>query len=236
MKRFLHLLASTAVLLLAGASVRADTLPTPWTYSWQRDPVSIAANGAETGGVSLTSEAQPKSAAGNSDIVATNLRVFSSATPSAPDTFSNNGAYVLSLTLTDSTSANSGTLTFAGKLSGTFSTSNANITNLFSSPTEQKITLGNNVYDVTIGPYSPPGPPSATNAGSIAAHVDVSPVGGGGGGGGGGPPPVGGGGGGGGGGGISDVPEPSSILLSCLGLTFVGGAAGRKRLLALFRK
>jgi hypothetical protein len=227
MKRFLHLFASTAVLLLAGASVRADMIP--WTYSWQRDPVSIAADGGGTGGVSLTSEALPKNAAGNSDIVATNLRAFSSATADMPDKFQTNGAYVLSLTLTDSTSGNSGTLTFAGKLSGTFSVGNANITSVFNSPTEQKVTLGNNVYDVTIGPYSPPGPPSASNAGSIAAHVDVTPVSTTGGGGGG-------GGGGGTGGGVSDAPEPSSIVLSCLGLTFVGGAAGRKRLLALFRK
>jgi hypothetical protein len=224
MKRFLHLFASSAVVLLAAASVRADVVP--WTYSWQRDPISIAADGGGTGGVSLTSEALPKQAAGNSDIVATNLRIFSSATAAVPDKLQNNGAYVLSLTLTDSTSGNSGTLTFAGKLSGTFSVGNSNITSVFNSPTEQKLTLGDNVYDVTIGPYSPPGPPSASNAGSIAAHVDVLPLSGGGGG----PPP------GGGGGGISDAPEPSSILLSCLGLTFVGGAAGRKRFLALFRK
>ena len=228
MKRFLHLFASTAVLLVAGASVRADAIP--WTYSWQRDPISIAADGGGTGGVSLTSEALPKNAAGNSDIVATNLRAFSSATAENPDTFKTNGAYVLSLTLTDSTSGNSGTLTFAGKLSGTFSVGNANITNLFNSPTEQKVQLGNNMYDVTIGPYSPPGPPSGSNAGSIAAHVDVNPVSSTGGGG------NNGGTGSGSGGGVSDVPEPSSILLSCLGLTFVGGAAGRKRLLALFRK
>ena len=43
------------------------------------------------------------------------------------------------------------------------------------SPTVQALTLGGNKYTVTIGPYSPAGPPSASNAGSIAAHVDVVP-------------------------------------------------------------
>jgi len=214
MKRFLHLFAATAVLLVAGASVRADVVP--WTYSWQRDPVSIAADGSGTGGVSLTSEALPKQAAGSSDIVATNLRIFSSAPAGTPDTLVTNGNYTLTLTITDTNSGQFGTLTFTGKLSGTFSAGNSNITNVFDSPTTQTLNLNGDVYTVTIGPYSPPGPPSASNAGSIAAHVDVTP----------GTGTI----------GINDVPEPSSIVLGCLGLTFVGGAAGRKRLLALVRK
>ncbi len=223
MKRFLSLIASTAVLLLAGASsVRAESIP--WTYSWQRDPVSIAADGVGTGGVSLTSEAQPKSAAGNSDIVATNLRIFSSATADNPDKLVTNGAFSLALTLTDNTSGNSGTLTFTGKLSGTFSAGSSNLTTVFNSPIKQTLTEGNTLFTVTIGPYSPPGPPSASNAGSIAAHVDVAAINGGG------------GTGGGTGVGVNDVPEPSSIILSCLGVTFLGGAAGRKRLLALVGK
>jgi hypothetical protein len=223
MKRFLHLVAASVVVLLAGATVRADVIP--WTYSWQRNPISIAADGTGTGGVSLTSEALPKQAAGNSDIVATNLRIFSSATAANPDKLQTNGAFALALTLLDNNSNVSGTLTFSGKLSGTFSAGNSLLTAVFSTPTTKSITLGQDTYTVTIGPYSPPGPPSASNAGSIAAHVDVTGVSGGGGGGGPGPGP-----------GVNDVPEPSSVLLSCMGLTFLGGAAGRKRLVALLRK
>ena len=217
MKRSTLLFASAlAVLIALGGSVRADLIA--WTYSWQRDPVSIAADGAGTGGVSLTNEANAKDAAGNSDIVATNLRVFSTASASTPDQLVTNGAYTLSLTLIDGTSPTgpSGTVTFTGKLSGTFSANNSNITNVFNSPTAQSVVLGNtttgfNTYTVTIGPYSPPGPPSASNAGSIAAFVAVTP------------------GTGGGGVGVQDVPEPSTMLLAGLGLSFLGGAAWRKR-------
>jgi hypothetical protein len=222
MKRSTLLLtAAIALLVSLGHSARADQIA--WTYSWQRDPVSIAADTPGTGGVSLTNESLPKNAAGNSDIVATNLRAFSSALPDAPDKLVTGGAYTLSLTLTDSASGSSGTLTFTGKLSGTFSASNANITNVFDSPTTQSLKLGDNTYNVVIGPYSPPGPPSATNAGSIAAHVTVNGgVTNGGGG-------DNGGGGNNGGGTVQDVPEPSTMLLAGLGLSFLGGAAWRKR-------
>jgi hypothetical protein len=52
----------------------------------------------------------------------------------------------------------SGCLIFTGRLQGNFSVGNANITNLFDCPTYQTLTLGNNVYDVRIGPYGPPPP------------------------------------------------------------------------------
>jgi hypothetical protein len=211
MKRSTLLFTSALVALISlGGSVRADQIA--WTYSWQRNPVSIAADGDGTGGVSLTNEATPKDAAGNSDIVATNLRIFSSASPNLPDSLVTGGAYTLTLTLTDSASGQSGTATFTGKLSGTFSANNSNLTNVFNSPTVDALVLGGNTYTVTIGPYSPPGPPTASNAGSIAAFVAVTP-----------------GAGGGGGVGVQDVPEPSTMLLAGLGLSFLGGAAWRKR-------
>src|SRR5271155_898684 len=108
MKRSTLLFASAVAMLISlGGSVRADLIA--WTYSWQRDPVAIAADGDGTGGVSLTNEAIPKDAAGNSDIVATNLKVFSSASANTPDLLVTNGAYTLSLTLTDTASGQSGT-------------------------------------------------------------------------------------------------------------------------------
>ena len=211
MKRSTFLFTSAVALLISmGGSLRADFIS--WTYSWQRDPISVAADSPGTGGVSLTSEALPKNAVGSSDIVATNLRIFSSASADAPDQLVTGGAYTLSLTLTDDASGTAGTLTFTGKLSGTFSSNNSLITNVFNSPTVQSLTLGGNTYTVTIGPYSPPGPPTASNAGSIAAHVDVvagDTIG------------------------VQDVPEPSTMLLAGLGgLSFLG-AAWRKRRLAL---
>src|SRR5690349_14898583 len=89
--------AALALVLSLGSSARADFIS--WTYSWQRDPISIAADTPGTGGVSLTNEATPKNAVGSSDIVATNLRIFSSATADVPDKLVTSGAYTLSLTL-----------------------------------------------------------------------------------------------------------------------------------------
>jgi hypothetical protein len=214
MKRSILLFTSAIALLVAlGGSARADLIA--WTYNWDRDPVSIPADSG-TGGISLTNEVA-KAATGNSDVVATNLRVFSTAPATAPDTLVNGGGYTLSLTLTDSASGAASTMTFTGKLSGTFSSANANIINTFTSPTTETVVLGGNTYNVTVGPYSPPGPPTASNAGSISAHVAVVP------------------GDNGGGGGIQDVPEPSTMLLAGLGLSFLGGAAWRKRRQLLVR-
>jgi hypothetical protein len=52
-------------------------------------------------------------------------------------------------------SSQRGCLTFSGRLHGIFSVGNANITHC---PTYQTLTLGSNVYDVIIGPYTPPPP------------------------------------------------------------------------------
>jgi hypothetical protein len=218
MNRFTSLLGPAVVLLLvAGTNARADFIP--WTYNWDRSPVSVAADAPGTGGVSFTNEPS-KNATGSSDIVATNLKVFSSATADAPDKLSTGGQYTLTLTLTDGPSGQSSVLSWLGKLSGTFSKDSSNITNAFdpNSPLTRTVTLGNDIYTVTMGAYSPPGPPSASNAGSIGAHVDVVAAGGPGPGPGPGPTP----------GPVEESPEPSTLLLSGLGLSFLGAAGWRK--------
>src|SRR5207237_7104607 len=121
-------------LLLAAGPARAGLVE--WSYDWQRAPVSIPADPPGTGGVSLTNETK-KDAAGASDIVATNLRVFSSAPSDTPDVFSVNGGYPLTLTLTDKASGESGVLSWDGKLTGSFSSSSSNIKNAFLSPETQ---------------------------------------------------------------------------------------------------
>src|SRR5262249_21431147 len=162
-------LAALALLLLAGNRGRADFIQ--WSYNWNINPISVLSDSGN-GSVSFTNQ-PAQTASGNSDTVATNLKANSLAAPGAPDTLNNTGAYSLTLSLTDSTSGQTGTLTFSGKLSGSFSKDSANITNQFNTPTVQTLFLGNNSYTVSIGPYSPPGPPDSTNLGSIAAHVDV---------------------------------------------------------------
>lgn len=207
MKRSTLLFTSAVVAVISlGGSVRADLIQ--WQYAWQATPIAVAAG---TGGVAFTSPT-PLNAAGNSDVVATNLSIFSTANPKTPDQLGSNGAYTLTLTITDSKSMAQGTFNFSGDITGSFSQSNSNIVNTFTSPTLVTQTIGGNTYAVTIGPFSPPGPPFSTNGptGSIAAFVQVTA-------------------GSGGGTGVQDVPEPATMVLASLGLSFLGGAAWRKR-------
>lgn len=211
MRRTWTLFASSmALLFILGTQSQAAFIE--WTYAWSREPIegSVAADPGGTGGVSLTNELE-KTAVGSSDVVATNLRVFSSTEPSVPDTITD-GAYSLTITIKDVASGESGSLTFTGLLNGTFSTSSANVSNEFTGVTSNFLVLGDNTYNVTIGPYSPPGPPSATNAGSIGAHVEVIP--------------------GDDGGVISETPEPGTLALAGFGLALTGVSRWRRRRLA----
>jgi len=209
--------AVLAGLFLGNGTARAELVH--WTYNWGRAPVALAADGAGTGGVTLTDESSHE-ATGSSDVVATNIRTFSSAPSKTPDTFTNK-AYTLSLNLTDDASKKTTTLNFAGALSGTVSANSANLKNQFTGMTSQTVKLGDNTYVVMIGPYAPPGPPTASNAGTISAHILVNerpdappppPDNGGGN-----PPPV------------HETPEPSSMLLAALGLLGLGGYSWSKR-------
>jgi len=211
MKRSAVFVACLTLLMLTG-TVRADFIP--WTYSWTRNPVAVPADGGGTGGIGMTN--QPVNHAVNSsDIVATSLWTFSSASASTPDTFTNQ-AFSLTLALTDDNSSQTTNLTFNGVFNGTLSASSANISQSWTGSDTQTVTLGNDTYTVSMNGYSPPGPPGSANPGSISAHVDVQagPTGGG---------------GGGGGGGVNPAPEPSTLALSGLGLSCLGLAFWRKR-------
>src|SRR5262245_56434838 len=71
--------------LLAGAPrARADQIL--WNYNWSRSPGVLQADAPGTGYITLTDESL-KSAIGDSDIVATNLRTYSTATDANPDVF-----------------------------------------------------------------------------------------------------------------------------------------------------
>lgn len=206
MKRsFVALMGSAlALLLLAGSPAWAGFVG--WDYAWSPGSLVVAADSGGTGGVSFTLQA-PAHADGTSDIIATNLRTFSSAPRTIPDSVAA-GNYTLTLSLTDSASGQQGTATFTGVLSGTFSTTSSEVRNSFTGPTSQTLNLGGHKYTITIGPYAPPGPPSAANAGTISAHVDVDQDTGNNNGG--------------------DTPEPSTLVLSCLGISFLGAAGWRK--------
>jgi hypothetical protein len=108
--------------------------------------------------------------------------------------------YSLSLALRDLASGASGSLTFRGNISGSGApgeVSQADLTNTFLGPTTQTLTLGRDLYTVTLGPFVPPANPEIPGPGSINAFIAVQPV-------------------------TSSTPEPSSLMLACLGLPSLG--------------
>jgi hypothetical protein len=76
------------------------------------------------------------------------------------------------------------------------------ITNQFTGDIIQSKVIGNNLYTVAVTSYAPPGPPTATNPGSIGALVGVTPA---------------------------AAPEPSTLALGGLGLSMLGVRWWRRR-------
>jgi hypothetical protein len=193
--------------LFVGTDARAGFVN--WSYNWSRVPADvISADAFGTSRISLTDESIGR-ATNSSDIVATNIRTFSDSPVDHPNHFLD-AAYSLTLRLTDDASGETGSLTFDGVFNGTLSKGSSNIGTSFTNATTGKLVLGGNEYTVTIGDYSPPGPPGINNAGSIGATVSVATLTTE-------PPPD--------PGPVNDTPEPSTVLLSCLGLSFLGVAS-----------
>jgi len=117
-KRFLTAPVAALAVLLLGTFAHASNLPPnqiAWSYNWAPSAPAVLATGNPSAGVTFTNEPD-KVAVGSSDVVASNLRVFSAATAALPDVITSTGNYTLSLKL----SANDGgnvftqTLTFSG--------------------------------------------------------------------------------------------------------------------------
>ena len=200
MHRPLLVVVGTALtwLGLAGAGARAEMIS--WGYSWTPSFATLSADSPGTGKIVLKPE-PGATAAGSSDIVATNLQTVSSADDNYPDHFTDK-SYQLKLTLTDLASHAAGSLTFAGVFNGTISKLTSNLSNTFTGPTTQTLTLGHNIYTVTIDAYTPPAPPNADNLGAIGAHAQVSVR-------------------------PAQSPEPSTLVLAGLALAAAGGLIGR---------
>lgn len=182
-------------LLSAGSNLQAELIP--WSYAWESEPGEVLADNPGTGKLILSDEPF-KTATGNSDIVATNIKSESTAGPEAPDVFTKAG-YTLTLTLIDDLSGESGSIVFTGEFDGTMTAFSSNIESTPTGDPEKSIVLGLHRYTISMGPYSPPGPPGSTNVGSIAAHaqVRVEKL-------------------------IHDVPEPSSLVLAGLSVAVLG--------------
>jgi hypothetical protein len=223
MKRFLPLFAfALGWLLCAGRHAQAEPTPAPnaqWKYNFS-PPVggSQVLATDHLSGVNLTDE-PTKSAAGSSDVVVTNIKAFS-VSPTAVG-FGSGGQYSIGLFVTDSASGQTANYLFKGQFGGTLSGSNANVTNTFlggtetvngatvsfTGPTSPTVALGKFNYGVSLVGYVPPGPPTASNSGSMSAHITVTP------------------------GTIvpATVPEPSALLLAGFGLSIGGLVGWRKR-------
>lgn len=205
-KLFGHFFSAVlATIAFAVSPAKADFVP--WTYNFTPSQTSFSADVPGTGGLTLTNEPL-NHAQGTSDVVITNIRTFSSASRTNPDHFTH-AAYTFSLVLKDDASGQTASLKFSGFFSGSDSINSSNILNTFTGPTLQTVKLGANTYTVNIGSYAPPGPPSASNAGSINAHVSVNETSGSTGRGG-------------------EAPEPSTLILAGTGLSFLGAAGWRK--------
>ena len=192
-----------AVLLLTVAAPAARAEPINWSYSWSNSPTNVTSDSDPGSYVHLTNEKLTK-AVNSSDIVATNLTTFSQADPDHPAQFTHR-TYKLTLTLIDQDSNKSATVTFAGEFNGRLTSLSSNLSNTFLGATSFSVVLGKHRYVVTMDSYSPPGPPGAHNAGSIAAHADINV-------------------------GLVNTPEPASLTLLVLGVALVSFAPrGRRR-------
>jgi len=197
--------AAIALCLFTAGQARAD-LP-QWQYDWTSSVSEIPSDVPGQAKILLSNE-PGGTATGNSFIVATNIKTVSSSDPSTPGTFTAT-PYSLTLAILDKASGKVGGLNFSGQFDGTVSSGSAIIMNTFTSPETQSKQIGDHVYTVKIGPFAPPGPPSANISGSISALASVT---------------------------VADAPEPSTLMLSGLGLSLFGAwwwKRNRARSLAL---
>jgi len=195
MTHFSKAAVALVVVALATAQVRADFVP--WSYNWEPDPLIVKADGQTTAHLRLTDEPL-KRAKGTSDIIVTNIRAFSDAARFKPNHYSH-ALVLFTLVLTDLRSHQSAILNFRAFFTGTVSATSANIRLHFLPPKMEEVTLGGHHYTVTLGMFTPPGPPGALNAGSLSAHVTVDGMV---------QPP--------------QTPAPSSLVLSIVGVAGLG--------------
>ena len=181
---------------------------------WSADATPGTANViSDTGNNSIDfKNLAPQTYSGSSDIVGTNLALHSPFVGTS-DTWTHQN-YSIQLKLTDVASNQSITKIFSGDLTGVVTggvNPNSNVVNAFDpAHVSYEFDLGNNHYKVVINSYTPVPPLGSSTAGAFGLHVDVRANGGTE------PPPP------------SDTPEPSTMLLSVLGLAGMGMGAWKK--------
>ncbi|HEY7426762.1 MAG TPA: hypothetical protein VH682_21175 [Gemmataceae bacterium] len=220
-----NLTAGIVLLAAAASQARADYMN--WTYSTDPSVPGIAVNAqSPSGGATVQLTDFTNGSAGAKIPIIAYTTNTSSTTPITFDPHT--ATYSLPLTFTDSTTHDSGTLTFSGSIGGTLSASQSTLVNTLS-PSSSSLTLDGHVYTVSI-PSVTLGPPSSPQQ-NILANVTVSN----------GPtnppppppqPPTNPGGNSGGsnpGGGVQGAPEPTSLVLGGLGWSLLGAGCWWKR-------
>jgi hypothetical protein len=229
MKRSLLFAAALAATLAAAAQSRADSISTAFWYNWTRNPISIGTvqqsnpGQAGTGGINLLDlNSNAIQAQGETGTPAADVQVISSATSSNKDVIPvGGGKYTLTLTLSDQNPASNtpgthiGTVSFTGQLQGNVTADSSNLTNSILSSTDAtgthtgqnwaQIQIGNTLFTVTYSGFAEPGPSNEHTFGAISFHITQQPA-------------V-----------TGKSPEPSSVVLGCLGLTCLGGVVWRAR-------
>src|SRR5262249_15023840 len=120
-----------------------------WSFSWSPATQTLPAT---TGPGKITLSSVSGSIQSQSgDLVGLAAATATFSPGSAPSHFSH-VAFNLGLTLTDSASHQSGSLTFSGFFDGDLSGSSKPGLTL-NSPTQGSLTLGGNVYNVSVGPF-----------------------------------------------------------------------------------
>lgn len=201
MKRHFSLYGAIALAIASYLSAGAQASPLTFTYDWTPTVPSVS---GDHGNNSIDFSNQGPVAVSTSTVVGTasSLSILNKLS----DTFTN-GGYNLGVKITDG--SNAGTLTFSGVLNGVITNGVAtSLSSTLTSPATQTLMLGADKFSATILGFVPPNPVGSGNKpGGFGFEITATP----GPGGGSEPPP-------------NDVPEPTTLLLSCLGL---GGFALR---------
>ncbi len=208
-----------ASMLFAGHGARAD-------YYYNFGPVDSPTVYSDNSGMGINLSNQPQvgpiATSMDTNVVATTLTTFINQGVTGTDTFSTGQHSGLALTIVDGNQ--NGTVQFGLNFSGTLAANNSQLKVDFESGDTKSMTINGNQYTVKLDTIVPPGVPGAIPGGvggTIYAGIYVEPGGGGDN-----------GGGDNGGGGTnppSNTPEPSTMLLSGLGLSLLSLASWRRR-------